>query len=144
MEIAIGWLILLAILLVTEILTLGLTTIWFAGGSLVAFLVSMIGGPLWLQITLFIVVSIVLLIFTRPLAVRYMNKNVHKTNVESLPGQKAVVTQRIDNLHGTGQVLLNGLEWTARTNKEGTFVEKDTIVNIVAVEGVKLIVEEEQ
>lgn len=141
--ISIIWLILLAVLLVIEIITLGLTTIWFAGGALVAFLVSIVGGPLWLQILLFIAVSVVLLIFTRPLAVKYMNRNVNKTNVDSLPGEKAVVTKTIDNLRGTGQAVVNGLEWSAKSRDE-TIIDEGAIVRIVAVEGVKLVVEEEK
>ena len=82
--IAVGWLILLAILLVIEIITLGLTTIWFAGGAFVAFLIALLKGPVWLQILAFLVVSILLLIFTRPVAMRYMNKNVKKTNQHAL------------------------------------------------------------
>ena len=88
--ISVLWLAVLAVLLVIEIATLGLTTIWFAGGALIAFLVSLAGGPLWLQITLFLIVSVVLLLFTRPLALKYMNKGVEKTNVDSIPGKAAL------------------------------------------------------
>lgn len=112
--ISIIWLVVLAILLVIEFLTLGLTTVWFAGGALVAFLVSLAGGPLWLQLLLFIAVSVVLLLFTRPLAVKYLNKDVQKTNVDSIPGQKGIVTATIDNLKAEGQVTIQGMEWTAR------------------------------
>ena len=106
--ISIIWLVVLAILLVIEFLTLGLTTVWFAGGALVAFLVSLAGGPLWLQLLLFIAVSVVLLLFTRPLAVKYLNKDVQKTNVDSIPGQKGIVTATIDNLK---KVRLPFREW---------------------------------
>lgn len=141
--IAVGWLILLAILLVIEIITLGLTTIWFAGGAFVAFLIALLKGPVWLQILAFLVVSILLLIFTRPVAMRYMNKNVKKTNVDSLPGEKAIVIKTIDNLKGTGQVVLNGMEWSAKA-KENTIIEEGKVVRVTAVEGVKVIVEEEK
>lgn len=140
--ITIGWLVILAVLLVIEIATLGLTTIWFAGGALVAFLVSLAGGPLWLQIILFLAVSVLLLIFTRPLAVKYMNKNVQKTNVDSIPGQTAVVISTIDNLRAEGQVMVNGLEWSARS-ADGKSIDEGKVVRVTAVEGVKLIVEEE-
>lgn len=141
--ISIIWLGILAVLLIIEIATLGLTTIWFAGGALAALLVSLLGGPLWLQIVLFLAVSVILLIFTRPLAVKYMNKNVQKTNVESIPGKTGVVVQRIDNLQAKGQVMINGMEWTART-KDGEIIEEGKVVKITAVEGVKVIVEEEK
>lgn len=136
------WLVLLGVLLVIEIITLGLTTIWFAGGAFLAFLVSVAGGPLWLQIIVFVTASVILLIFTRPVAMRYMNKNVHKTNVDSLPGEKAVVIKTINNLQGNGQVVVNGLEWSARS-KNGEIIEEGKVVKVASVEGVKLIVEEE-
>ena len=140
--ISIIWLVVLAILLVIEFLTLGLTTVWFAGGALVAFLVSLAGGPLWLQLLLFIAVSVVLLLFARPLAVKYLNKDVQKTNVDSIPGQKGIVTATIDNLKAEGQVTIQGMEWTARA-KNGNTIEKGKVVRVTAVEGVKLIVEED-
>ena len=140
--ISIIWLVVLAILLVIEFLTLGLTTVWFAGGALVAFLVSLAGGPLWLQLLLFIAVSVVLLLFTRTLAVKYLNKDVQKTNVDSIPGQKGIVTATIDNLKAEGQVTIQGMEWTARA-KNGNTIEKGKVVRVTAVEGVKLIVEED-
>ncbi|HIZ65778.1 MAG TPA: NfeD family protein [Candidatus Blautia pullicola] len=139
--ISIIWLVLLAVLLLIEIVTLGLTTIWFAGGALIALLVSLAGGPLWLQIGLFLVVSILLLFFTRPWAVKYMNKNRQKTNVESIPGKTGVVIQAIDNLKAEGQVAINGQEWTAKS-ADGCPVEKGKVIRVLAVEGVKVIVEE--
>ena len=78
------WLIVLAVFLVIEAITVGLTTIWFAGGALVAAIASGTGAGILVQWILFLVISLVLLIFTRPLAVRYMNKGVPKTNVNSL------------------------------------------------------------
>lgn len=136
------WLILLAVLLVIELATMGLTTIWFAGGSLAAFLGALLGAPIWLQVLLFIIVSVVMLIFTRPIAVKYMNKKVEKTNVESIPGKTAVVVTEIDPLTGTGQVLINGIEWSAKSN-DGKVIESGSVVKILSVEGVKVIVEEE-
>lgn len=135
------WLVLLAVLLIIEIATLGLTTIWFAGGALVALLVGIAGGPFWLQITVFLVVSVLLLIFTRPLAMKYMNKNSSKTNVDSIPGECGVVVRRIDNLQAQGQVMVKGMEWSARS-KDGAVIEEGKVVKVLAVEGVKLIVEE--
>ena len=97
------WLIVLAVFLVIEAITVGLTTIWFAGGALVAAIASGAGAGILVQWILFLVISLVLLIFTRPLAVRYMNKGVSKTNVNSLIGEKAVVIQKINNLEQTGK-----------------------------------------
>ena len=136
------WLVILAVLVVIEIITLGLTTIWFAGGALIALAVSLLGGPLWLQILLFLAVSVVLLVFTRPLAVRYMNKNQQKTNVDGIPGKTGVVIETINNLQAEGQVMIDGTPWTARS-KDGNPIEEGKVVKVLAVEGVKLIVEVE-
>ena len=138
----ITWLILLAVLLVIEAITTGLTTVWFAGGALFAALASNFGAGLVVQLVLFLGVSLVLLIFTRPLAVRYMSRDLEKTNVNSLTGKRAVVTQKIDNLAQSGQVKIGDIEWTARTSQDGITIPEKAIVEIDAVTGVKLIVHE--
>lgn len=135
------WLALLAVLLIIEAITAGLTTIWFAGGALVSAVASYFGAGMITQWLLFLVVSLLLLIFTRPLAVKYMNKGVEKTNVNSLIGQKAVVIQEIDNLAQTGQVRLNDIEWMARTETDGEKIPENAVVIIKEIQGVKLIVE---
>ncbi|MFQ9985243.1 MAG: NfeD family protein [Lachnospiraceae bacterium] len=136
------WLVVLVVLLVIEIATLGLTTIWFAGGSLIAFLVSLFGGPLWLQILLFLVVSLLLLYFTRPFAVKYINRDRVRTNVNDIVGRRAVVKERIDNLNAAGLVSINGMDWTARSENESVIIEEGAEVVVTAVRGVKVIVKE--
>lgn len=136
------WLILLIVLLAIEVLTLGLSTIWFAGGALVAFLAALMGANLYVQIILFLVVSIVLLVFTRPVALKYLNGRTTATNVNSVIGQKAVVTGEINNLMGTGQIAVNGITWTARAEQKDCIIEKGKVVQIVKVDGVKAIVKE--
>lgn len=136
------WLGVVALLLIIEAATVGLTTIWFAGGALVAAIASGLGAGQALQWILFIVVSLVLLIFTRPLAVRYMNKGVEKTNVNRLIGEKAVVIQDISNLEQTGQVRVGDVEWMARTESDEVRIPEKAVVVIREVQGVKLIVEE--
>lgn len=136
---AIIWLAALVILLIAEALTLGLTTIWFAGGAAAALAAALLGTNVWIQIGLFLSVSLVLLIFTRPVAVRYMNKSALKTNVDSLTGEQGVVDEAIDNLKGTGKVRLNDVFWTARS-ENGEVIEKGAVVEILRVDGVKLIV----
>ncbi len=135
------WLILFVILIVIEIATLGLTTIWFAGGALIAFVASVLGTPLWIQIVLFFLVSILLLFVTRPIAMKYLNLNRTKTNAESLIGKTGIVTGDINNLMGEGSVIINGQEWTARTVDDSQTIAKDQQVVIKAIIGVKLIVE---
>lgn len=136
------WLVILIILVVIEIFTLGLTTIWFAGGALVAILVAALGGPVWLQIIIAAVVSAVLLFFTRPIAMRYFNRDRERTNAESLVGRQAIVVSEINNLQGIGQVTINGMEWTARSIMDGQIIEPGEVVIIRGINGVKLLVED--
>lgn len=137
---ALGWLILFIILIVIEIFTMGLTTIWFAGGALAALLMAFIGLSLPVQVGVFIVVSVILLVVTRPIAVKYFNKERLKTNADSLIGQQALVLQDVDTLHAAGLVEVNGQEWSARTEEPDGFIPKDRIVSIEGIRGVKLIV----
>ena len=99
---------------------------------------------MWLQVVLFVAASLVLLYFTRPIAVKYFNKDRIKTNAESLVGQQAIVISEIDNLQGIGQVTVGGQEWTARTTREGITLPVGSVVVIKAINGVKLMVEEKQ
>ena len=133
------WIAILIISIVVELITLGLTSIWFAGGALIALIAAAVGGPLWLQIISFVVVSLLLLIFTRPVALKYFNKDRVRTNVESLVGKQAVVLSKVDNLQGTGQVSVGGQEWSARSADDGQVLEQGDVVSIVAISGVKLI-----
>lgn len=137
------WLVLLILFILIEIATLGLTTIWFAGGALAAVILAALKLPVWLQIMAFIIVSFALLYFTRPVAVKYFNKDRVKTNVESMIGRQAIVISEIDNLQGIGQVTVGGQEWSARSQQEGVTFPEGTVVRIVAVSGVKLMVEED-
>lgn len=141
---SIYWLIALAVFLVIEIITLGLTTIWFAGGALVAFILSLITDNIILEVALFFIVSLVLLFFTRPIAVRYFNKQRVKTNYQSIIGREGKVIERIDNFNNTGQVTINGQEWTARSNQDENIIEIGSRVIVKEVAGVKLIVEVEE
>ena len=138
------WLIVFVVCVAIEIVTMGLTTIWFAGGSLMAAVVSAIGAPLWLQLILFFGVSLLLLYLTRPIAVKYFNKDRVKTNAESLVGQQAIVISEIDNLQGIGQVTVNGQEWTARNARGNERLSVGSVVYIRAISGVKLMVEEKK
>ena len=134
------WLGILAVLLIIEAATVGLVTVWFAGGALAAAIASGAGAGAVTQWLVFLGVSLVLLFFTRPLAVRYMKRGIPRTNVNSLIGKKAVVIQKIDNLSQTGQVRINDIEWMARTESDGEKIPEESVVEIEAVRGVKLIV----
>ncbi len=134
------WLVVLVIAIIVEVLTMGLTSIWFAGGSILAAIVAIAGGPLWLQAVVFILSSIALLAVTRPIAVKYFNRDRQLTNAESVVGKKAVVISAIDNLKGIGQVNVCGQEWTARTVEDGIVIPQGAVVDILEIQGVKLIV----
>ena len=138
------WLIVLIICIGIEIPTMGLTTIWFAGGALVAIFAAIVGAPIWLQAVIFIVVSLLLLFFTRPIAVKYFNKDRVKTNVESMVGRQAIVLSEINNLQGIGQVTVSGQEWSARSADERVNIAVGAVVTVVAINGVKLIVREQK
>ena len=140
---AVAWLAVLVILLAVEAVTLGLTTIWFAGGALAAFILALAGGGLLMQLVCFCAVSVVLLVFTRPVAVRWLNRGRTKTNAASLIGASAVVTEPIDNIGGTGRVQVRGQEWTARSLEDGTAIPAGRRVVVQEISGVKLIVKEE-
>ncbi len=134
------WLILIALLLLVEAMTAGLTTIWFAGGAAVALICAFLGGPVWLQTGVFAAVSLVLLLVTRPLALKYMRRGSGKNSLDRMIGQEALVTEQIDNLRGTGEAQIDGQFWMARAaDAEETF-QKGEVVIIRSIQGVKLIV----
>ena len=136
---SICWLVVFILLILIELATMGLTTIWFAGGAVAGFVASMLGANVVIQAAAFFVVSILLLFFTRPFAVRYINSNKTKTNVDGLIGQEALVLEEINNIRETGCARLEGKEWTARSMND-TVIPKDTVVTVERIEGVKLIV----
>lgn len=137
------WLAVFGILIVIEIITLGLTTLWFAVGALFAFLMALINMPLAVQVVGFVLVSVIMLVFTRPLLTKYLNTKTTKTNAEGLVGHSARVILPINNLKSEGQVIINGMEWTARSTKDEVVFQKDEMVNVAGISGVKLIVEKE-
>lgn len=141
--ISIYWLIAFVVFVGIELLTMALTTIWFAGGAIIGFLLSLFGLPLEAQLAAFVVVSFLLLFLTRPFAARCVNNSTVKTNVESLVGKQARVTDRIDNDQGTGAAVVNGQEWTARALESHQVYEPGTMVTIQEIQGVKLIVTRE-
>ncbi|MGN0379193.1 MAG: NfeD family protein [Butyrivibrio sp.] len=136
------WLGLVVIFAITEIATTSLTTIWFAGGALVAFIMALFHAPLWADIVVFLVVSLILLFFTRPLITKVFKVGTAKTNVDSLIGKNANVIVEIDNNKGVGYAVVDGQEWTARSEDDAVIIPEDSVVTIVGISGVKLIVRE--
>lgn len=142
--VAIYWLIAFVVLLGIEAATMVLTTIWFAGGALVAFVLSLLGVNVQIQLSVFVIVSFVLLFFTRPFALKFVNRTTVKTNSDSLVGKTAKVSVEVNNLQGTGAAVLNGQEWTARAREDSEIYPQGTIVEVKDIKGVKLIVSKTQ
>ena len=137
------WLGMFVVLLLIEIATVELTTIWFAGGTLVAFLATYLGANLVIQIVLFLLVSILLLVFTRPIAIKYFNSERHRTNADRVIGQKVVVKECINSIQGSGKVEINGMEWSAKAEQQEE-IQVGTVVVVKEIQGVKVIVEKEE
>lgn len=134
------WFILMVVFLVAEAACpIHLISIWFAAGSLVAAIASMLGGPVWLQLVLFLVVSGALLAALWPFVKKFLNPNVEKTNVYAVVGSTGYVTADIDNISAVGQVKLGSMEWTARSTS-GDPITKGTLVKVDRIEGVKAFV----
>lgn len=134
------WLALLIVFLVIEVATVGLAAIWMAGGSLAAMLAELIGLNIWWQIGIFIAVSFLLLIFTRPFAVKYINSNREKTNYEGIIGKVVRITETVNNYEMTGTAVVNGIEWTVRTEEDGQILNPGDLAKVMKISGVKLIV----
>jgi len=132
------WVALVIIFAVIEVFTLGLTTVWFALAALVMVFLSFLPIPIVFQITIFLAISAVLLFFTRPVAIKKFKIGREKTNVDSLAGKHALVTRKIGEFD-KGEVKLNGLFWSARSEDGSTIVE-GTKCEVMRIEGVQVIV----
>lgn len=134
------WGVLFVVFLIIEALTLGLTTIWFAGGALVALLLAFLGIGFTIQVVVFLAVSIVLLLFTRKLFVGKLKTGKEKTNTDAVIGREGTALTDISFLK-PGEVRVWGQVWTAVTPKDGIFIPKDSEVKVIDIKGVKAIVE---
>ncbi|MFV0402064.1 MAG: NfeD family protein [Oscillospiraceae bacterium] len=133
------WLVLMIAFVIFEGVTEQLVSIWFAIGSIGGAIVSGIGGPFWLQLVIFLAVSILVLLMGRPFLSSKLHKTKQPTNADRVIGMTGVVLQDIDNIRETGRVRANGLDWTARS-ASGVVIPKDAMVTVLAIDGVKLIV----
>ena len=138
------WLGLLVLFVAVEVATVGLTSIWFAGGALASLIISLTGAGLVWQIAGFFIVSFLLLAFTRPFALKYINFRHERTNSDELIGRMVKVTETVDNYAQTGTALAKGLEWTARTEKDGEKIEAGSMAVVVRISGVKLILKKRE
>jgi membrane protein implicated in regulation of membrane protease activity len=134
------WLGLMVIFLIAEAsCPLHLVSVWFAVGALVAVVVTLLGGPVWLQILLFLLVSCGLLAALWPLVRKFLKPKLTATNVDSVVGSTGLVTVAIDNVSAVGQVKLSGMEWTARSTS-GAPIAAGEQIRVDRIEGVKVFV----
>ena len=137
------WLILRVAFAIVEGVTVSLVSVWFIGDAAAALIAALCGAEVWLQVVLFFGVSIVLLLCLRPLSKRLLKQKKVATNADSNIGKEAIVTEEIDNLQGKGAVKIAGVEWSARS-EDGSVIEKDAVVRILRIEGVKVCVQRAQ
>nr|WP_297708336.1 NfeD family protein [uncultured Butyrivibrio sp.] len=138
---AVVWLVLTIVLAVIELTTLGLITIWFAIGSVFALFVALLGGNTWVQLIIFVIVSALTMLTVRPLATKYINSKVKKTNIDAVIGRKLIAKTDIDNVKGTGKVDMDGSTWLAASSIDEVVINAGDEVRVVRVSGAKLIVE---
>ena len=136
---AIGWFVLTVILLIAEAATVTVISLWFAAGALAAMVTALLGGAVWIQTLVFVLVSAAALTALRPLVRKHLTPKLTATNIDSVIGSVGIVTGTIDNLTATGQVKLNGMEWSARSTS-GQPLEVGTKVRVDKIEGVKVFV----
>lgn len=136
------WIVLVIIFIGVEMMTVGLTTIWFAGGAVAALAAQLAGGNVYWQVSCFIVVSAVLMMFVRPWALKYFKPHLTKTNYETILGETVCLTEEVDNIKGTGTAVYKGQEWTARAYEQGKTFSAGMIVAVKEIRGVTLYVTE--
>ena len=127
------------VFLLIEAQTVSVVSLWFAGGSLAALIAAFCGGELWLQVVLFLVISVALLACLRPLVRKFFTPRLTKTNSDSLIGTVGPVIEDIDNIRSAGRVKLGGMEWSARSTS-GEAIAKETLVKVDRIEGNKVFV----
>ena len=136
---AIMWLVLLLLFVFFEASTVSVVSLWFAVGALAAMAASLLGAQLWLQVVIFVAVSVILLCALRPLVKKWFTPKLTRTNIDSVIGSQGIVTGDIDNALAQGQVKLGAMEWTARSTT-GAPIPKGTQIKVDRIEGVKVFV----
>ena len=134
------WLAATVVFVLVEIMTVGLTSIWFAAGSFVAFIIALLGGNVVVRGIAFILVSVVLLALTKPWAGKYINSRTVKTNVDSLVGERTVLTEDADSMKQTGKAVVNGRSGQSDRRTRLRVIRKGELIEVVKISGVKLIV----
>ena len=136
---AIFWLAAMVIFIIAEATTVTLVSIWFAVGALGAILIALLGGGLTLQVTVFLALAIVLLIFLRGAVRKHFTPRITRTNVDSVIGATGIVVTPVNNIAALGQVQINGVAWSARST-DGSHIGAGTLVKVDKIAGVKVFV----
>lgn len=134
------WAVLTAILIISEICTVQMVAIWFAAGSLLAFISSFFQIEFYIQVIIFIAGSLLLLFTTRPFIKKFLNGAKFHTNADSVIGKKCVVKEEINNLNNSGRVFVDGLDWAARSTDNEIIFPVGAACIATEIQGVKLIV----
>lgn len=124
-----------------EAMTAQLVSIWLVVGAIAALIASFFGAPFIVQIIIFILITILALVITRPLVKKYINPKKERTNADRVISQTGIVVETIDNINAVGQVKADGKIWTAKSINNSV-IPKDSEVIIERIEGVKLIVKQ--
>ena len=133
------WLGVIILAVILEAITCALVSVWFIPAAVISLILSFFSIPLWVQITVFLACSALLIIFIKGIFKKTLGLSSVATNADAVIGEEAVVTEAIDNIKGCGQVKVKGQIWTARSYDQEIKYEKGEILNVVAIEGVKLI-----
>ncbi len=133
------WLMVIAVALIIEASTATLVAIWFIPSAIVSAVLSKLGATVYAQVVVFLVLSVLLVVFVRKLIAKLMKPKTVATNADLLIGETGVVIEKIDNIAAGGVVKVKGQLWSAKS-KETLIIEKDELVEVLAIEGVKLVV----
>ena len=134
------WVLAVVVFLVMESQTYQMVSIWFILGAIAGIIVYFLGGGFFVQFSVFIAVSLLLLILLRPIAMKMLKNQDFKSNADGLIGKGVLITEDIDNINGKGKGKINGMEWTVRSETSEE-IKAGSIVQVKRIEGVKLIVE---
>ena len=137
------WLGVIVAAIVTEASTFALVAVWFIPSALISLLLSIFKLPLWLQATVFLASSVLLMIFLKPFVKKVLKVNYSPTNADTVIGKTGTVIEKIDNVAATGAVKIDGKVWTARSERDNITIDEGTLVKAMAIEGVKLICKKE-
>ena len=133
------WALFIIFALIVEGVTSALVSVWFVPGAVISLLLASFKVPVWIQVLIFVVVSVVCVILAKFVFQKYFKKKNTLTNIDAIIGERALVTEKINNIAGSGLVKVKGQLWSARSADPDTTYESGDVVTVVAIEGVKLI-----